>query len=79
MAGEYNDGITTETVGYPVLQYGLGHEIGLTYRFDILSVGFGYGMGSMRTQFSTTYDGDDIVVEGQSYVNTFRVMLGMKF
>jgi hypothetical protein len=62
-----------------VLQYGLGHEIGLTYRFDILSVGFGYGMGSLRTNFSATYDGDLIEVEGESYVNTFRIMLGMKF
>ena len=79
MAGEYNDGTTTETVGYPVLQYGLGHEIGSTYRFDILSVGLGYGMGSLRTNFSATYDGDVIEVEGESYVNTFRIMLGMKF
>jgi hypothetical protein len=80
-AGEYvNSADETEVVGYPILQYGLGHEIGLTYRFDILSVGLGYGMGSLNTNIPGIPVGNDTYsLSGKSYVGTFRMMLGMKF
>jgi hypothetical protein len=89
MGGQYDNGTTIETVGYPMLQYGLSHEIGVTYRFDILSIGIGYGMGNMHT-FTKPFtidekpfkveDGEESYsIDGKAYVNTFRIMLGMKF
>ncbi|MBL4653011.1 MAG: hypothetical protein JKY53_09155 [Flavobacteriales bacterium] len=81
-AGEYTDLSTgdTEFVGYGLIQYGLGHEIGLTYRFDILSIGLGYGMGNMKAIVPTIYEGDNTYsFEGKANINTFRLMVGMKF
>lgn len=76
LTGEY-DG---DQVGYLFWNYGLLHEMGLTYRFDMLSVGFGYGLGSLRTiPRPITVDGDIYELNGKSYASTFRMMLGMKF
>lgn len=80
-AGEYTDSAgDTEIVGYGLIQYGLGHEIGLTYRFDILSVGLGYGMGNIKAIVPAISDGGDTYsFEGKANINTFRLMVGMKF
>ncbi|MDB4754952.1 hypothetical protein OAF80_00720 [bacterium] len=80
-AGQYTDeNDDVQTVGYPVLQYGLTHEIGVTYRFDILCIGIGYGMGNLRTiERPIPVEEDTYSIDGRAYVNTFRMMVGMKF
>lgn len=64
----------------PIVGAGLAHELGVTYRFDILSVGVGYGLGS--TKVSATWDdgsGSTETVKAKYNNSHMRIMLGMKF
>ncbi|MBL4624695.1 MAG: hypothetical protein JKY42_06105, partial [Flavobacteriales bacterium] len=64
-----------EYYNYPAFSYGLTHEVGVTYRFDILSVGVGWGLGGTKLKV----DYYDTTAVGKFGAGTTRFFLGMKF
>jgi hypothetical protein len=69
------DPSTAEEYFLPLFGYGLTHQIGATYRFDILSVGVGYGLGN--TKLTLDFEGE--TAEATFYGSHLIFMLGMKF
>jgi hypothetical protein len=73
------DESTGETYALPLVGYGLTHQLGITYRFKAIAVGFGYGFGS--TKLNLTYDFGDgpITADAKFYGSNLRFILGFKF